>query len=800
MEAYKFPTDPVPASRAVVSGPNYRFTLIDDVVLRYEWSEDGIFEDRASSFVLNRNFSFPEHQVKDTEDLLEIKTPAFHLRYDKKRFSPNGLSVEFNSKITLWGESWRYGDEPEENLGGTARTLDGVDGRCDVGYGIISRRGFAAVDDSTSMLFEDNGFVGTRIPGDRIDGYLFSYGLDYKKAIQSFYAISGQQPLLPRWALGNWWSRYYAYSADEYLALMDKFKEANIPLSVAVLDMDWHLVKQKEVPHTGWTGYTWDKSMFPDPEGFSSAIHERKLKISLNDHPHAGIHHHEDLYAPMADALQHDTSDKAPIPFDPTSPRFMNAYFNVLHRAVEKKGCDFWWLDWQQGAHSRVPGLDPLWLLNHFQFIDHQRQLAQQKQAGAADEQALILSRYGGLGSHRYPVGFSGDTIVTWESLQFQPEFTCSASNVGYGWWSHDIGGHMGGIRDDELATRWVQLGVFSPIFRLHSSDSPWSSKEPWLYRQEFSDAISQYMQLRHRFVPYIFTTQVTQRHEPLVQPMYWPYPTVEEAYNKPNQYMFGPDLLVAPIVHPRDARTNHASVDAWLPPGRHVDIFTGLVYDGDRTLRMYRKIQHFPILAAEGAIIPLDGGFPLSNGCEPVTRYEVYVVVGKNGEYTIIEDVEDGKPSKSLNIQYDQASGRLTAHTGGKEWLFRFVSVMELPPGLKVSVDGQPVSDVTCTLKKYPDVPSLEVIVPATGNAKSTVTVDLGSDPQLSKLDVVDRVKTLLLDFQMEYAAKDKVLSICQSKNPISSRVGNILSLGLDEAISGPLLEVLLARSESGN
>ena len=90
--------------------------------------------------------------------------------------------------------------------------------------------------------------------------------------------------------------------------------------------------------------------------------------------------------------------------------------------------------------------------------------------------------RYAGPGSHRYPVGFSGDTITTWASLDFQPEFTATAANIGYGWWSHDIGGHMGGIKDDELATRWVQLGVFSPINRLHSVLSPFTSKEPWQF------------------------------------------------------------------------------------------------------------------------------------------------------------------------------------------------------------------------------------------------------------------------------------------------------------------------------
>ena len=100
-----------------------------------------------------------------------------------------------------------------------------------------------------------------------------------------------------------------------------------------------------------------------------------------------------------------------------------------------------------------MEGLDPLWMLNHFHFLDNARD----------GKRPMTFSRYAGPGSHRYPVGFSGDTVVTWESLQFQPYFTSTASNIGYGWWSHDIGGHMGGYKDDELEGRWVSAGrIFS--------------------------------------------------------------------------------------------------------------------------------------------------------------------------------------------------------------------------------------------------------------------------------------------------------------------------------------------------
>ena len=147
---------------------------------------------------------------------------------------------------------------------------------------------------------------------------------------------------------------------------------------------------------------------------------------------------------------------------------------------MEDEGVDFWWLDWQQGTNTKVEGLDPLWMLNHYHFLDSARE----------GKRPMTFSRYAGVGSHRYPVGFSGDTVISWESLAFQPYFTNTASNIGYGWWSHDIGGHMQGTRDDELEARWYQYGVFAPINRLHSTQNEYIVKEPWRFRKEVCETM----------------------------------------------------------------------------------------------------------------------------------------------------------------------------------------------------------------------------------------------------------------------------------------------------------------------
>ncbi|OBT83369.1 hypothetical protein VE02_08367 [Pseudogymnoascus sp. 03VT05] len=801
MDKYVLPCEPLASPDAVVAGANYRFTLLGGNAIRYEWSCDGQFEDRASTFAINRRFPVSDYYIRDEDNQLEIITPSFHLSYDKKRFSPNGLTVSIRSKVTLWGSEWRYGSDPENNLGGTARTLDEVDGRCDLGAGIISRSGYASLDDSNSMLFDGKGFVEPRRPGDRVDGYLFHYGHDFKGAMKSFYAISGSQPQLPRWALGNWWSRYYAYSAEEYISLMDKFSERGVPLSVAVIDMDWHLVDDERVPHTGWTGYTWNKTLFPDPSAFSKELHDRKLKITLNDHPHAGVHHHEDAYQEMALALNHDTTKNGPIMFDSTCPQFMNAYLNILHRGLENIGCDFWWIDWQQGASSRVPGLDPLWLLNHFQFLD--------TAAAQTIDQPLIFSRYAGPGSHRYPVGFSGDSIATWASFAFQPEFTATASNIGYGWWSHDIGGHMKGERDDELVTRWVQFGAFSPILRLHSSDSRWASKEPWLYGKDSEAIIQRFMQFRHRLLPYIYTANIQSAtsYEPLIQPMYWSFPSRNEAYEVPNQYYFGSQMIVAPIVKPRDNRTGQAMVKGWIPPLRHVDIFTGTVYDGDRELNMYRSLEQMPVLAAEGSIIPLDGKLVPDNGCGNPGSFEVFVVVGRDGGFTILEDPQDDMVTsetglvdqglRATQIQYTQSSGQLRATVNGGQWTFRFLSMTDIPSSLKVTVSGSDMCDADITVENYPLTPSMVVRFHPLTEGESELIINLGPSPQLSVLDHSRRISDLLLKYQTEFEIKDRIWAlVSQADRPAAVKIGGLLSMSVDEALIGPVGELMCADS----
>jgi alpha-glucosidase (family GH31 glycosyl hydrolase) len=628
---YDFKTRHVAHPDAIVAGDKYRFTVLTDGLLRFEWAEDGKFEDRASTFAINRKLAVPDFYVWDRGHGIEIVTKRLHVVYNKKKFSAEGFKIHLKGAVT---GTWTYGEEVS-NLGGTTRTLDGANGRTNLDNGVLSREGMAVLDDTESMLFENNGWIAPRKGGDRSDQYIFMYGRDYKEAIRAYYAVSGSQPLLPRYAMGNWWSRYHAYDEKEYIELHDHFDKDDVPINVAVIDMDWHLVNNLPDGMGGWTGYTWNKDLFPDPDKFMKKLHDRGMKITLNLHPADGFRYFEDQYAKVAKYLGVDPATKQTIEFDCTDKAFMDAYFDIVHHEHEERGVDFWWIDWQQGNTSKIPGVDPLWVLNHFHFLD----------SGRGSQRPLIFSRFGGPGAQRYQIGFSGDAIITWESLHFQPEFTATASNIGYGWWSNDIGGHTHGYKDDELYTRWVQLGCWSAILRLHSDNNPFNTREPWRFSNEACSVVEETLRLRHRLIPYLYTMNAhsASHDEPLIQPMYWDHPEVDEAYNVPNQYRFGSELIAAPITQPRDTSTKLGAAKLWLPAGKYVDIFTGVVYNRKGELQVHRPLHLTPVLAPEGSIVPLDGAWRPKSGSPNPESLEILVVVGADGSFTLLEDDTTG-------------------------------------------------------------------------------------------------------------------------------------------------------------
>lgn len=791
-ELYRIKTEGHAEDAAIIQGEKYRFTVLTEEMIRLEYCEDGKFEDRATQCVIDRKFKVPEYQVIENEESLEIITDKIHLVYNKQKFTDYGLSVQVRGNISVYHSIWHFGEEATD-LRGTARTLDEADGAIELEHGIISRFGYGILDDSRSLVITEDGWVEPR-KEDCIDIYFLGYGHEYEHCLKDYYHLTGKTPLLPRYALGNWWSRFYRYNDQEYKALMTRFEKEEIPFSVSVIDMDWHLVDIDPKYGSGWTGYTWNKELFPDPKEFMTWLHDHGLKVTLNVHPAGGVQAHEEKYKEMAEAMGRDWEKEEPVNFDVTDQKFLKAYFEYLHHPNEEEGVDFWWLDWQQGGLSKIPGLDPLWMLNHYHYLD----------SGRRGKRRLTFSRYAGMGSHRYPVGFSGDTIISWESLAFQPYFTANASNVGYGWWSHDIGGHMKGYRDEELSTRWIQFGVFSPIMRLHSSNSAFTGKEPWNYNAVSENIMKRYLKLRHEMIPYLYTMNYHASHDgqPLIRPMYYLEPEQPEAYEVPNEYYFGTELVVCPITEPTDKAAGTACVKAWIPEGKWYDIFSGLKYDGGRMLELYRSLEDIPVLAKEGAIIPLTDLTEYTNSVENPKELAVKIVPGKKNAFILMEDTGDTCEDKEENWAQTKlewinenefiihpTNGNLDVIPKCRTWKMEFYGIADVD-NLEVTVGGKAIE----TERIYDEKRHIcQVNIPET-EVTEQITISFSKGYLLMENNKPAEIFELLYQAKIEYEVKEKIYAYMKEGKTSSEVLGIIQAMHLPDSVYGMLSEVLLA------
>lgn len=741
-----------------------RFTVLTPSLLRLEYDPEGRFEDRASQFAFYRDFPQTAYRSSLNGDVLTLETENLKLSCDcSAGFGRDSLRIALK---VVPCSVWVPGEEADQ-LKGTCRTLDGANGPVPLDDGVISRSGYTLVDDSNSVMLTEDGWFALRA-GSRTDLYFFGYGHDYRGCIRDFYRLTGVPPLLPDYALGNWWSRYHKYTQEEYTGLMLRFEREQIPFSVGVVDMDWHITRnipeESRIPNErrdqpGWTGWTWEQELFPDYRGFLKFLHEHNLKTTLNLHPAQGVGCHEVQYPEMAKACGIDPATRQLVRLDILSPDFMANYFDILIHPYEDEGVDFWWMDWQQGvdywwAHDAsrqkdpLEVIDPLWLLNHLHILDLARN----------GKRPMFFSRYAGLGSHRYPVGFSGDAAMTWEMLNFQPYFTANSSNAGYSLWSHDIGGHHHGYKDDELMVRWMQYGIFSPVNRLHSTDNVFSSKEPWNLQPHLAAAAVDILRLRHRLFPYLYTMNHRCHKElcAMVEPMYYAYPEKDAAYRCANEYLFGTELMCAPITEKNDPVSLRGRTSVWFPGGIWTDFFTGTVYEGERETEVYRPITQMPVFARAGAIVPLQD-FDGSNRLGNSSSMTVLVFPGADNRFELFEDEGDGDgwqkgicAKTAMELHYGSTSRfTISAPTGDCSFLPAKRSWTIVLRGF------QKEAAVSCSVPagiSYEEETHSFVIRVEELPLRSSVTVELAGDglPAFDNSDAKQRLYDLLLHAQM--------------------------------------------------
>ena len=633
----------------VLAGSNARFTVLTPQLIRMEWSEDGVFEDRASLTFINRNLDVPQFKVTKTSKKVVIKTSDVTLTYHVGNvpFNESNLKVEF---LTAGQKTvWTPGMDDSANLMGTTRTLDNVDGskhtaKDPLEKGLVSRDGWAIVDDTNKYLMDENWWVAPRPQKGYVDWYIFAYGHQYKKALADYTKVSGKAPLPPRQTFGYWWSRYWQYSDSELKDIIDRLRSIDIPVDILIIDMDWHetwgLDKDPELDEygqrIGWTGYTWQKELFPAPEQMFTWAHDAGLKTALNLHPASGIQPYEECYDRFCKEYGWDQPGKS-VPFKIDEKKWADAYYKAVLQPIELQGNDFWWLDWQQWKESKYnPGLSNTFWLNHV-FYNY----AKKNYPGL---RPFLYHRWGGLGSHRYPLGFSGDTIITWESLEYQPQFTATSANVNYGYWGHDLGGHMfhghKGVENAERYTRWLQYGVFSPLYKIHPTKHPDCKRYPWLFPETLFQMIEAF-HLRYAMVPYIYNAARKNYDTGVAMcyPLYYDYPETEEAYQYKRQFMFGDDILATCIAVPGDEVTGIATIDMWFPEGNDwFDMASGAMFKGGQTRNIGYTIDDNPWYTKAGSIIPMNPSHvrSLKTACDTLV---LTAIPGADGQLSYYED-----------------------------------------------------------------------------------------------------------------------------------------------------------------
>lgn len=621
------PADPVAYPNATIVIHNVRFTILTDRLIRIERRRSDCFQDCQTISFLNRNLPVPNFTVNYAETVT-IATDFVTIRYKpSEAFTADNLQISgrLDDSNTLW--KYKYGDVDPHNLLGTIRTLDGlnvVDLNCTrhpesahCEYGLISRTGYSIVNDTTNWCIK-TWWDG---PNDSLeDFYIFGHGHDYKAALSDYVQVGGRIPLLPKYSLGIWYSRWYDYTPQDIHNQVRFYEQYSLPLDVFVLDMNWHSKHD-------WTGYSWDTRLYQANEDALAYLKSRNLAVTLNLHDASGIKPYETQYKALCDILGLDATKNKTIDFTIINQTVSEAIDDVVLHPLQEQGVDFWWIDWQQG--EKGPGGAVGGKMNPTIWTAHTR--STQPTRLHEDRRTLVLARWGGLGAHRYPVHFSGDVeTMSWETLAYQMYFSMTGVNVG-AVWSHDA---HAPINDPELYVRFVQWSAFSGITRAHergasagdcvkaNHERVCTVVEPWKVPYKFAQANYEALRTRGRLLPYLYTASHRAHMTGLwfTTPMYYEWPELDGAYEtsalKPDdtseigpQYLFGEDLWVAPVVKPVGKKDGLSRATLWIPPGIWVGydgghVLTGSM-DGSTYIPVTVDLSDVPLFARAGAVIP---------------------------------------------------------------------------------------------------------------------------------------------------------------------------------------------------
>ena len=602
--------------------------------------------------------------------------------------------------------------------------------------GLLDTAGWRLLDDTQSALWTKNGWIEPRpANGDLEDGYLFVYGSDYAGALHTLAQLTGSAPLLPRDVFGVWYSDYTPYSSSTIeSSVYPAFVTNKVPLNTLSLDTDW------KAPND-WNGWEWNRSLFPSPSSFLRWARSHGIDVTLNIHSSIDDNDPKlpeaERIAGHALASSSCTHGKCKV-WDWSSISQAESNF-ALQQSFQRQGVSFWWLDWCcDDSVVSSPGVTP------DAWVDH---LYAQDMVNLG-ERGFVLARIGGSNAdpqevypagpwsdHTSAIAFTGDAWGTWNTLAAEAALVPDEATIGEPYVSSDIGSFLGppptqpSADPPDLYDRWVQLGTFEPILRLHSDNE---DRLPWQYPQPVQGITESFLRLREALLPYTYTlaAEANQTGLPMARPLYLDYPAQPSAYEHPTEYLYGPDMLVAPVTTPGEV----ASTTVWFPPGRWVDFFTGATFIGPSAATLTVPLDRMPVFVRQGGIVPEQ---PSTGGAGPPHALTALVYPGSPGTFDLYGDAGTGLGYTKGQHTETLIATSTTAPAGG-------------PPSVRVTIGaargsypGEPTS-VSTTIEMVdvtrPDQVTLDgrTLSARSGSgprwsyqgSTSTLTVDIGPRP----------------------------------------------------------------------
>lgn len=601
-------------------GNKYRITVLSDVLLRFEYSETGKFNDYPTIFAINRNFAKkPVFTVKQDEKYINITNDYFILEYSKEKpYIASKLVPDSNLRITLKGTDklWYFGNPEVKNLKGSAYSFDNKS-NINLSKGLYNLDGFASIDDTMSPVFISDGTI-KKNPSDALDVYVFIYKNDFQKALDSYFELTGKPSFIPRYALGVCWNKNEDYTEEELKDIISNFNKINIPLSSILLGSKWNLNKEGKT----LSNYKFDNEKYKNLEQTINDIHQKNVFLGVTINPKNGITPYDNGYQSLKTKLNIIKDGVIPI----------NVYNTViletfLNETLTNLNIDFIKID--EITEDKIK----TFMLIHYIYKNLSKNM---------QRRGLIFSRNPGIASHRYPTLYSGNTKVSWKTLKYLPYFNITSSNLGLSYYSHDIGGYEGGVEDSELYTRYVQFGTYSPIFRFSSKEGRYYKREPWKWDIFTESIVKDYIRIRHRLIPYIYSEMYKYSKDGinLIKPLYLDYEKILDEPLYKNEYHFGKELFVCPITEPKDKVMNRVVHRMYLPEGTWYDFKTGKKFPGGKRYVTFYKDEDYPVYAKSGAIVPmaiLDENN--LNSVKPPEKMEIQVFPGVSNNYDLYED-----------------------------------------------------------------------------------------------------------------------------------------------------------------